>query len=133
MSRISRFEIHADRPQGLVDYYSALLGWRFTKLPMPNLDYWLIETGTPDDPGLSGGLLARPVTEPVSTQAVNAFICTMDVDDIDAILEENEGLGGTVALPKMAVPGMGWVAYLKDPDGNLFGLMQAETAAEPEA
>lgn len=125
MSRISRFEIHADRPQGLVDYYSALLGWRFTKLPMPNLDYWLIETGTPEEPGLNGGLLARPVSDPVSTQAVNAFICTIDVDDIDTILAENDALGGTVALPKMAVPGMGWVAYLKDPDGNLFGLMQA--------
>jgi predicted enzyme related to lactoylglutathione lyase len=30
----------------------------------------------------------------------------------------------------MAVPGVGWLAYVKDPDGNLCGLMQAASAAQ---
>ncbi len=35
-----------------------------------------------------------------------------------------------VALPKMAVPGVGWLAYCKDTEGNIFGFMQSdETAA----
>ena len=31
--------------------------------------------------------------------------------------------GGTVAVPKMAIKGVGWLAYCKDPEGNIFGLM----------
>jgi predicted enzyme related to lactoylglutathione lyase len=32
-------------------------------------------------------------------------------------------------LPKMAVPGVGWLAYEKDPDGNICGIMQADPGA----
>ncbi len=39
-------------------------------------------------------------------------------------------LGGQVALPKMAVPGLGWLAYGKDTEGNIFGFMQADPLAK---
>ena len=29
----------------------------------------------------------------------------------------------------MAVPGVGWLAYAKDTEGNIFGLMQADPSA----
>jgi predicted enzyme related to lactoylglutathione lyase len=32
-------------------------------------------------------------------------------------------------LPKMAVPGVGWMAYCKDPEGHIFGIMQPDAAA----
>ena len=32
--------------------------------------------------------------------------------------------GGTVALEKMEVPGVGLLAYRKDPEGNIFGVLQ---------
>jgi predicted enzyme related to lactoylglutathione lyase len=53
----------------------------------------------------------------------------VDVADLDATLRALPEAGGTLALPKMAVPGVGWLAYVKDPDGNLCGLMQADSAA----
>jgi predicted enzyme related to lactoylglutathione lyase len=59
--------------------------------------------------------------------AVNAFVITVDVDNLDAKLEMVEG--DAVVVPKMAVPGIGWLAYVKDPDGNIFGMMQADTSA----
>lgn len=37
--------------------------------------------------------------------------------------------GGTVALEKHAVPTVGWLAYCRDPDGNLFGMMRADPEA----
>ena len=37
--------------------------------------------------------------------------------------------GGSVAVPLSAVPGIGWLAYVKDPDGNILGLMQSDPAA----
>jgi predicted enzyme related to lactoylglutathione lyase len=60
---------------------------------------------------------------------VNAFICTVQVESVDETLATNAALGGVVALPKMPVPGVGWLAYVKDPDGNILGLLQADVAA----
>jgi predicted enzyme related to lactoylglutathione lyase len=30
----------------------------------------------------------------------------------------------------MAVPGVGWMAYFKDPDGNMFGMMERDESAK---
>jgi predicted enzyme related to lactoylglutathione lyase len=32
-------------------------------------------------------------------------------------------------MPKMAVPGVGWLAYAKDPEGTVFGMMQEDPDA----
>jgi len=126
MSRVIYFEIHASDPEALIHYYSALLGWSFTK--QEAMDYWLVDTGSADQPGINGGLVRRPVAGPAESQAVNAFICTVQVDSLDETLAANAGLGGVVALPKMPVPGVGWLAYVKDPDGNILGLLQPDEA-----
>lgn len=38
-------------------------------------------------------------------------------------------LGGSIAVPKIPIPGMGWLAYIKDTEGNTLGLMQADPTA----
>ncbi len=38
--------------------------------------------------------------------------------------------GAECALPKMAIPGVGWLAYYKDPDGHIFGIMQNDPGAK---
>jgi len=54
---------------------------------------------------------------------------TIAVDDIDAYTAAAERAGGTVALPKHDVPGVGKLAYYKDTEGNLFGIIQPEPRA----
>jgi hypothetical protein len=54
---------------------------------------------------------------------------TVDVADLDSAVATVTANGGTVALEKHAVPTVGWLAYRKDPDGNLFGMMQPDTDA----
>jgi uncharacterized protein len=127
MSRVIHFEIHAPEPKALIDFYTALLGWSFTK--QEAMDYWLIDTGPADQPGINGGLVRRPVAGPAESQAVNAFICTVQVDSLDETLQTNADLGGVVALSKMPIPGIGWLAYIKDTDGNILGLLQSDEAA----
>jgi predicted enzyme related to lactoylglutathione lyase len=39
--------------------------------------------------------------------------------------------GGTQALPVTDMPGVGIMAYVKDPDGNVFGMI-APTMAPPD-
>jgi uncharacterized protein len=127
MSRVIHFEIQASEPQVLVDFYTALLGWSFKK--WEGSEYWLIETGPDDQPGINGGLLPRPNGAPLEAQAVNAFVCTAQVASLDESLARAVELGAGVALPKMPVPGVGWLAYIKDPDGNLVGLLQPDEGA----
>ena len=108
-------------------FYSELLGWEFD--PQPQIEYWLISTGPEGEPGINGGLLRRPVPGPAGGPVLNAFVCTVEVDDLEATLARNAELGGDVALPRMPVTGMGWLAYVLDPDGNILGLLQPDPAA----
>jgi predicted enzyme related to lactoylglutathione lyase len=52
------------------------------------------------------------------------------VASLDAALETALKAGAQVALPKMAIPGVGWQAYIRDPDENIVGLHQADHAAK---
>ena len=131
MARVIHFEIQASQPQALVDFYTALLGWSFSK--WEGSEYWLIDTGPADQPGINGGLVRRPVAGPADAQAVNAFMCTVQVDALDETLAKATGLGASIAFPKNPVPGVGWLAYIKDPDGNIVGLLEPdETAPAPD-
>jgi predicted enzyme related to lactoylglutathione lyase len=128
MGRVVHFEIHASDPERLVPFYTQLFGWRITKVE--GMDYWLLSTGQEGTPGIDGGLVRRPGGGPPAPgQSVNAFVCTVDVADCAATVEEAKSLGATVALPRMAVGGVGWLAYLLDPDGNTFGVMQSDPSA----
>lgn len=127
MPRVVHFEIHATNPQALIRFYSGLLGWKFT--PTEGVEYWLIETGPPEEPGIDGGLVRRPVPGPADSPVLGAYPCTVSVESVDEALRRARELGGEEALPKMAVTGVGWLAYIKDPDGNTLGLLQTDPSA----
>ena len=128
MPRVAHFEIHATEPAKLAAYYRELFGWKMQHLA--HIDYWLIDTSEGSEPGINGGLLQRRGPKPAEGQAVNAFMCTVNVSSVDDFRAKALKLGGTEALPKMAIPGVGYVAYCKDPDGNIFGLHQADPNAK---
>jgi predicted enzyme related to lactoylglutathione lyase len=91
------------------------------------MDYRLITTGPDAEPGINGGLLRRMGA--ATGDAVIAYVCTAMVDDLDATLARALEAGGSLAHPKNAVPGVGWLAYAKDTEGNIFGMMQEDAAA----
>ena len=126
MSRVVHFEVHAEDPERAIGFYSAVLGWSFNHWGGP-MDYWLITTGPDDQPGINGGMVRRQGA--IDGQAVIAFVCTVDVRSVDDTLAAALQHGGQVALPKMPVPGVGWLAYAKDTEGNIFGMMQADPSA----
>jgi uncharacterized protein len=129
MSRPVHFEIQAVDPKRAIAFYTALFGWAFNKWEGP-MDYWLIKTGEKGTMGIDGGLMPRKGPPPVAMQAVNAYVCTIGVDSLDATLKRVGELGTMVVVPKMAVPGIGWLAYANDSEGNIFGMMQPDTAAK---
>ena len=125
MGRVVHFEIHAEQPERAIGWYTALFGWRFER--WGEMPYWLIRTG--EGPGIDGGLVPRRGPAPSVGQPVNAYTCTVQVDDLDGTVAKAVSLGGTVALPKMPIPGVGWLAYVLDTEGNILGLMQNDPSA----
>ena len=127
MPRVLHFEIHAADPERGIKFYEKVFGWTFHKWEGP-MDYWLITTGPDSEPGINGGLMRRQGE--IDGQAVIAYVCTIGVDDLDATAATVEANGGTLALAKMPIPGMGWLAYYKDTEGNIFGMMQPDPSAK---
>jgi len=117
MPRVVHFEIPADQPERAVAFYQKVFGWQCTRWegPMP---YWLVVTGT-EGPGIDGGLMPRQTPGQGTTNVV-------DVADIDQAVAAIVREGGTITAPKMAIPGVGQVAYAVDTEGNAFGVIQAE-------
>jgi predicted enzyme related to lactoylglutathione lyase len=119
MPRPIHFEIPADQPERAERFYKDVFGWKFTKWEGPH-EYWMIDTGS-DGPGINGGMLRR-MPGSVTTN-------TMGVGSVDETVRNVVANGGAVAVPKMAIPGVGWLAYCTDPEGNIFGLMQDDPKA----
>ena len=119
------FEIHAASPDRAITFYRGVFGWEFTRWEGA-FPYWLIRTGPGDVPGIDGGLVERLGPPPADGQPVNAWVNTIEVDDLDAALGRVQQHGGSLAVGKQQVPGVGFLAYVKDSEGNILGLLQPE-------
>lgn len=126
MSRVVHFEIHADDPQRAVSFYQNVFDWQINKWEGPE-DYWLITTGPDSEPGINGAILRR--NQPINGDAVIAYVCTVDVASVDDAAAKITKHGGTIVVPKMAVPHVGWLEYAKDSEGNIFGILQSDPSA----
>lgn len=120
---VVHFEIHAADPDRARAFYRDVFGWVDNDVPGMDQAYWLLATGS--DEGINGGMMVRRGPSPKEGSAVNAFVCTIQVDDLDATLATVTEAGGSIALPPFEVAGVGRVFYGKDPEGNLFGVMES--------
>lgn len=121
MPRVVHFEINADDPARASKFYSSVFGWNINKWDGP-IDYWMVDTGE-DGPGINGGVTKR-------MQPNLATVNTVTVDDLDAYMKKVEAAGGKIVVPKGPIPGMGWLAYAIDSEGNTFGLMEPDDDAK---
>ncbi len=128
---VVHFEIHATEPQRLIDFYSELLGWRFTQFG--EMDYWAIDTGdgainmqSRTGRGINGGLTRRRGPRLEAGGPVNGANLVVGVDgNIDDVYAAGLDLGASEALLLADMPGVGRLGYLLDPDGNVFGLISS--------
>ena len=121
MPRVVHFEIPADDPARAVKFYETVFGWKIQKWDGPE-NYWLAMTGEEGQPGINGAITGRG--EP-TTVVVN----TLDVASVDDSIAQVVANGGSVLMPKMPVPGVGYLAYGRDTEGNAFGMMQNDPSA----
>ena len=122
MFRVVHFEINADDPERAVKFYQKVFGWKVDKWAGP-VDYWLVTTGEEVQPGINGGIMKR-MDPQASTHN------TVDVPSVDEFTKKITEQGGKIIVPKMAVPGVGYMAYCADTEGNVFGIMEEDTSAK---
>ena len=136
MSKVMHFEIQASNVERIAKFYADVFGWEINEWVLPNVEmadenrYWLVGTGSEEEAGINGGMLIRQGEKPKVEQPVNAYVCIIDTASIDKTLEAVVQSGGEVTVDKMPVIGMGWSAYCKDPDGNIFGLLEEDENAK---
>ena len=128
MNRVVHFEIQATDPDRAQRFYNSVFGWDMKNLGEEMGNYRMIMTGNDAPgtkwPGINGGMSPRKGDAPVDGQAVNAYVCIIDVDDVVSCISKVKEAGGVTALDTMEVPGVGKLAYMKDTEGNLFGILQ---------
>lgn len=135
MNRIIHFEIQADNPERAAKFYSEVFGWEIEEWVIPGIQiedenrYWLVTTGPDTEPGINGGMAFRRGPAPTQGQPVNGYVCTIAVADLDESIDNILKAGGSIAVSKMAVKGVGWIAYCKDTESNIFGMMQEDENA----
>lgn len=117
MARVVHFEIPADDPERAINFYSNVLDWQIQKWEGPT-DYWLATTGPEGTPGINGAIVAR--------NGYRNVVNTVAVTSLDETARRVEANGGTIALPKTTVPGVGFLMYFVDTEGNLFGAIEAQ-------
>jgi uncharacterized protein len=130
MNRVIHFEIHADDPARAAKFYTDVFGWEIKKWEgesMP-MDYWMVMTGPEKESGIDGGLMKR--MEPLAGTGVRSYVCTIGVSSVDEFLKKIEKAGGIITMPKMIMPGVGWMAQAKDTEGNIFGITQEDMSAK---
>ena len=115
MSRVVHFELPSTDFETSQKFYETVLGWKFEKYgPM---DYWLISTGDPSTMGINGGLGG-------AANEIKGTVNTVGVGDIDEVLKKVLANGGQIIMPRGEIPGVGLLAYVREPGGAVFGVIQ---------
>ena len=110
---VTHFEIYAEEPATLAEFYRQLFDWRLERAP--GMDYWRIETGAGPAQGFAGGLTYRPIA---GTRSWMHYVHVASLNDavVEASVSGRPYCGRGRPSRKPA-----WYAVLADPEGNIFG------------
>lgn len=129
-NNVAHFEIYANDPQKLGQFYTSLFDWQIE--PAPQANYTTIKTvetdphGRASQPGgINGGMIKRP-----AGFTPRAWVNYVNVESVDQAVSKAKHLGAQISKPKSAVPGMGWFAMMTDPEGNEFAVWQTDHDAK---
>ena len=115
--KIVHFEVPAGDADRASGFWGGLFGWEIGASAMEGFDYRMFQVSS----DLGGAVMP-------SDKAGSGVIIYYDTDDIDASVAKVRELGGS-SDDKMPVPGHGWFAAAKDPEGVEFHLWQGDAGA----
>lgn len=116
---VNWFEIYVTDMERSTRFYSRMLGVDLAKLEVPGdtTEMWTFPM-VQNVPGATGALVRVEGLKPGGMGTVVYFSCA------DCAVEAGRAVeaGGTVERAKMAIGPYGFIALVRDPDGNLVGL-----------
>jgi uncharacterized protein len=118
--QVVHVEIPADDTAQGREFWGGLFGWQWKEMEGP-FEYHMTQIGEQTGAAVTN-------MEPGKRGPRVYF----DVDDIHRGAARVQELGGEANEPG-AVPGMGWFATCKDPQGNEFGIWQNDPSAAAPA
>ena len=123
MPKFTHIDISADQPERAAEFYRRAFGWVVTKLDGP-VPYWLVDvnTGSPTDMG--AGIGQR-------SDADRSVVPMIDVSSADASAAAIVAAGGTIEIPKTAIPGVGQIVTFRDTEGNVLAVLEPEPPPPP--
>ncbi len=122
MDKVQHFEIPADDMARAKKFYSSVFGWKIQDVP--GMEYAMadsVETDQNRQPigGTNGGILKRNL-DYASTTSI-----TITVQDADGAIQKVISAGGKLVRQKQKFGNIGYVAYVKDTEGNVVGIWQS--------
>jgi predicted enzyme related to lactoylglutathione lyase len=130
MSRVVHFEIQAENPERAVNFYRDVFGWVVEDWSdFAGVPYFGVKTGESDAMGIDGAIMKRPGANPEVGGMVAGAVITVGIEDFDRTAQSILEAGGSIALPKYALPGMAWQGYFHDTENNVFGIHQPDANA----
>lgn len=110
---VVHWEIQSMMPEKLQEFYAKLFDWHVdANNPM---NYGMTDSHTEE--GINGGI--GPTAGPS-----NLVTFYVQVDDLQAFLDNAEKLGGKTVMPITEIPGVVTLAQFADPEGNVIGLVK---------
>jgi predicted enzyme related to lactoylglutathione lyase len=124
MATLAHFAINADDIDRARRFYAAVFGWKFSAWGPPG--FYQIETG--EETPVRGALQKRRALVP--EERTIGFECTIGVESLDAVERAVLANGGSVALARSVIGGVGSLMFFRDSEGNVFGAMQYDPQAQ---
>ena len=122
MASISHFAINADDVERARRFYEKVFGWKSTPWGPPG--FYQLET---PEGSARGALQTR--RELLPNTPMVGFECTFSVEDLAAVERVIKSEGGEVVLPRSVIARVGYLAFFRDTEGNVFGAMQYDPSA----
>lgn len=118
MPKFVHIDIAADDPSRAIAFYGKVFGWAITKLDGP-VPYWLVATDPKDPAAVGAGIAQR-------TEPWQAATPTIEVESIDDTTSNILAAGGTIVVPKTAIPGVGQLVTFRDTEGNIMAALEPD-------
>jgi predicted enzyme related to lactoylglutathione lyase len=111
---LAHFAINADDLPASVGFYEGLFGWSFDEA----------YPGFFRSTSAGEAIAAVQGRRALLRVPTNGFECTFAVDDVDAAVAIAVAAGGSVLMAPTSIDGVGELAFLADPGGNVVGVMR---------
>ena len=113
------FEIPVDDLDRAIAFYSQLLEYNFSRDAIHGNEMAFFSFD-PEARGISGALAKGETYKP----SISGTLIYLSTGNLDETLKKAIEAGATILFPKTEVSGYGWVAEIKDCEGNRIGFFQ---------